>query len=476
MLAEARRLRDNAQFAEAVKLLDAHLQGQPDDVEAARLRAQTLYWLKDFAKARSAYAEALRRHPDHEALRLDYARVLMETGDLRMAMTLLNARHQWGSGFADAATLRGTILYWQGDLAAATRSFKDALARNPEQQDAARQLREIRLLTSPWLRVTPAVWHDDQPLDHAGVALEAGWFLTPLTTMSLRSQPVRHSTALARTFWQNELEISHVHPGARLETRLGAGAFRRPGENLRWTGRASLGLRAAGGITLRGHFERAPYLFTLASLETPILTNRLAGTVQLDTRGWLGEAALQRQAFPDANVVRSAYAWLLGPLVNESGQTFQAGYAFAAADADEDRFVLARPQQAFSPADPGFDFSGVYDPYYTPARSVTHSLIGAFRIGKPAELVLRGGGSYGFRAREDATAFYSSGGELLSVIGRRSYTPWSARASLEIPANPSFTFTVAGESGATAYYRWTGARLDLHYRFVAHDTRGSQLR
>ena len=466
-IGEARRLRDTARFAEAVELLEAHLAQQPDDVEAARLRAQTLYWLKDNEGARAAYADALARHPGHEGLRIDYAQMLAETGDLRDARDVL-APVVAGDASGRAATLLGTILYWQGDFTGAKRQFEQALRRDPGLVDAVRQLREIRFVASPWIRVAPTLWHDDQPLDRAGVAVEGGWFLTPLLSVTVRSEPMRTSTASARTFWSNEVELSHVAPAAGLDTRLSLGVFRRPGspQSLEWTGRGALGLRAGPGVTLRGRIARAPYLHTAASLETPTMATTAGGSVHLDAQGWLGEAAVERQFFPDENAVRSAYAWVLAPIVRRETAALQVGYAIAAANADEDRFALASPQQPVLPDDPRFDFSGVYRPYYTPARSLVHSALVGLSAGTARGPMLRAGGSYGFRAREDATAFQPSNGQVIAVVGRRDFTPWTARVSLEVPASPSFTFGVGGEAGRAAYYRWTSAWIGLIYRFV----------
>jgi len=464
-VAEARRLRDGGRFDEAVKVLDAHLREHPDDAEAERLRAQTLYWLKELAGADAAYAAALQRHPDHEGLRLDYARMLAETGRLHEAAALLDAPRD-GRRSAEASALLGTIHYWRGDLAGAKRLFEAALRRDPAHQEAARQLREIRAVSAPWLRIEPRLWHDDQPLDTAGVTVEAGWFFTPLTSIAVRSRPVRYSTESAQTFWLNEVEFSSVAPLARLETRLGAGAFRGRGGGYEWTGQATVGIRAGGGVTLRGRLDRSPYTSTLASVDEPIMTVIAAASLHVDRRGWLGEATIRRDAYPDENAVRSAYAWLLAPIAVGTQGRLQAGYAIAAADADEDRFVLARPQQPYPPTDPRFDFSGVYRPYFTPARQLTHSALAAVTAGRSGGPVFKVGGSYGFRAGEDASAFQASGAQVISVIERRDYTPWTARASLEIPASPLVSFSFGGEAGRTAYYRWATAQLALTFRFI----------
>jgi hypothetical protein len=54
-----------------------------DRGEPARLLAQTLYWLKDIVGARAVYETALRRHPEDSTLRLQYGRMLAETGIAR---------------------------------------------------------------------------------------------------------------------------------------------------------------------------------------------------------------------------------------------------------------------------------------------------------------------------------------------------------------------------------------------------------
>lgn len=478
-LDEARRLRDSKAFVEAVKVLERHLEQSPEDVEAARMRAQTLYWLKEYARARAAYAAALAQHPRHEGLRIEYARMLAETGDLRGARGLLEDISRQSGSSAEANALLGTVLYWNGDLTGAKKQFLEALKKDPGHQASARQLNEIETVSASWVRIAPNLWFDDQPLDRAGIALEAGWFATPLLSLAFRSQPDRYSAEGSLTFWTTEVELSHFAPAARLETRVSAGMFRRPDadESLEWIGRGEAAVRAGGGVTLRGRVDRAPYLSTVASLDIPVTTDTITGLVQwTHGAGWLAEAALQRQRFPDANVVQSAYGWVLAPLVRRGRSQLQAGYAFSSADAEEDRFVLARPEQPVPPSNPQFDVSGVYRPYYTPARVLTHSLISAVTAGASSGLTFRTGGSYGFRAHEDATVFLPLGDQIVASTARRSFTPWTARASLDIPASRALVVSARAESGRTAFYRWTTASVHLLVRFLPSEDGRSQSR
>ena len=475
LVREAQRLRDRGEFAAALQLLDKRLEQSPDDAEAARLRAQTLYWMKDVERARAGYATAVGRHPGNTRLRLDFARMLAETGNRSAARALLEPLRRDSSASAEADALLGTLAYWDGDYTGARRLFLSALRADPAQHEAARQLREIQLISAPWLRVSPSLWHDDQSLDRSAVALEAGWFVSPLLSLTVRSHPARYSAGASRTFWSNEVEISHFAPAAHLETSAAAGAFRRPGDptSVDWTGRLAVGLRAGAGVTLRGRVERAPYLHTVASLQIPVMADTALGLVHWNhSRGWIGEAALQRQQFPDGNIVRTRYGWLLAPLVHGAHSQLQAGYAVAGANADEDRFTFAQPQQPFPPADPRFSLAGVYTPYYTPARVFTQSAIAAITAGKRTGPVLRADGSYGFRAAEDATVFEVVGDQVVAAIHRRHYSPWTVRAALEIPATPALSWNVSGEAGRTAFYRWTTARLQITYRFLPEERTG----
>ena len=147
---------------------------------------------------------------------------------------------------------------------------------------------------------------------------------------------------------------------------------------------------------------------------------------------------MQHQRFPDANVVRSAYAWLLAPLARGANGQLQAGYSAAVADADEDRFVLATAAATLSSDRSALRLRRSL-PSLLHARAYRRLIRSSRRSAREAERpVLRAGGSYGFRAREDVTTFMESRGQVVGSVARRSYTPWTLRGSLEIPTSPSF--------------------------------------
>jgi len=469
---EAERLVAVRDFTAAARVLRAHLAQQGGDLEAARLFAQTLYWAGDVAGARAAFEAALPRHPADPYLRIDFARMLVETGNGGRARTLLVPLLDAPEVRAHARTLLGTLAYWEGDLTAAARLFAAALASDPTQADARRQLREIRLLTAPWVRVAPAAWRDDQPLDWQGATLEAGWFPAPLTSVRAGVEARRYSaTGGTIAIWLAEAAVRHYVPDARLDLELAGGAVQRTIDgtaSTAWTGRGAAGLRLPHQVTLGAHVERRPYLYTTASLETPIMVGAAAVELRLDhPRGWLGQAAIERQQYPDDNTLDTAYAWLLAPVARTSGGHVQAGYAFSIEDAAESRFTLT---------DAGTALTGAYLPYYTPARVVKHAAIGAAAIALSPRATLRLGGSIAVSATEDAPAFVPTAAGTTLVFERRAFTPWDGRASIDIAAGDSALIALSGEIGRGAFYHWARAGLQVTWRFTSGARRLSRAR
>jgi hypothetical protein len=133
-------------------------------------------------------------------------------------------------------------------------------------------------------------------------------------------------------------------------------------------------------VTLRARVERAPYLHTIASLDTPVMVQTLAGLLQLNQRGWTGEAAYQREDYPDNNATRTAYGWMMAPLARQQDALVQVGYAFSYSDADATRFALVSPTQPYPPGDPRFSRRTLRAPYYA-NRLLTHAAIGAVALG-----------------------------------------------------------------------------------------------
>jgi tetratricopeptide (TPR) repeat protein len=468
---EAQRLRNGGDFAAAAKLLRAELDRRPNDGEVARLLAETLYWLHDPRGAQALYETIVQRHPQDTTSRLAYARMLSEIGELRRAQTVATPLLQVPATRVEANVLVGTVAYWRGDLTSAQRHFQTALQLNPSQSEARRQLDEIRSVTASWLRVSASSEQDDQPVEFRHAAIEGGWFLNPLSPLTLRFETRRYdlSDGARQTVWDGEAALAHYAPALRLDTEIRGGVHRRLsfGNSVDWKGAVAAGFRLPGHLSVRAMFERAPYLHTVASLETPIFSRTLSGIGRWqDPRGWLGEWGYQQQRYPDGNTVRSVYGWQLVPFVFRKTAELRAGYAFSRDHADESRFVLAMTSQPYPPSDPAFDLSGRYDPYYTPSHVKKHSVIVATMFQPSRGATVRVAGTYAFRATEDAPLLYVGTGAIERTFYERSFFPRSTRGSLDLSVSRRVIISASAEAGRTAFYTWKRAGLQLTYRLA----------
>lgn len=479
-VAHAVRLRDAGDLAGAALALRSHLAQHPTDGDATRLLAQTLYWSKDVAGALAVYEVALPRNPGDWALRLEYGRMLAETGDAARARGVVEPLTRVTAARGQAEALLGTLAYWQGDLGGAKRRLTAALNADPAQPEARRQLREIAVATAPWLRLSSDLGRDDQPLDRLGWMAEGGWHPTPLSALAVRvrSARLRSGDSISLDLTGGEVSLSHYVPMARLELEGAGGALRRSGSaTADWTGRVGLGLRLPGRAVLGVQAERAPYLYSLASLDTVVVSRTV--TARLDwshPRGWLGQAALQRQRYPDANTISMAHVWALAPVLRRTGAELQLGYSASAQDAKESRFVLAAPQQPFAPHDPRFRTEGRYSPYYTPSNLVTQAVLAAASFRPAPALTARASGSYGIRAAEDAPVFSVTTGAAGPAaverrVYRRDFAPWTARAAIEVRPSGDWELALTGEALRTAFYTASSVGLQATYRFVGAATR-----
>lgn len=476
-IAEARRQHDAGSLAAVEGLLRPYLENHPDNGDAARLLAQSLYWLKRPAEARTLYEAALLRHPRDVTLRLDYGRMLVETNDRSRARAVLAPLNGSAASGGRADALLGTLAYWDGDFTTAARLFRDALRADTSQTEARRQLGEIRMLTAPWIGAAMELRHDDQSLDRTGGVVQAGWYATPLLALSAHVRPMqfRLGDTVTRTVATAEVALSDYMPDVRLETEVAAGALQRSyGASSDWTGRLMLGFRLPRHVTLRLRAEREPYLYTLASLSTPVSTQSFATTLDLGVPdGWLAQVSANWERYPDANVVSTGYGWLLAPLLRGPDGALQVGYSVAAQNANDNRFVLARPNQPYSPSDPRYSTLGVYAPYYTPHNLLAQSVLLAVMLRPATGVEFRATGAYGVRATDDAPVFHvitvasPPSVSVARAFYRRSFTPWTARASLGAPLSEGWRLDITGEYGRTAFYQSTTAMVQLTYRFVA---------
>ena len=467
-LRSARALSDSARFGDAIAMLRPYLLSHPTNGDAARLLSQVLYWVHDVQGARAIADSSLALHPEDTALRLQYASMLIDIGDAERATAVLSPLLE-SPERGRALGLFGMLAYWQGDLSKARTLFIEALRLRGDQPEVRRQLSLILDATAPLVGAEVAVMHDDQTITSVNLNAEVAWHPTPLLRIGARTDPTYFvlGDSATRELSTAEVSLTDYIPAARLGLDLAAGGVQRSfGSSTDWRGRAGLSLRLPSHFTASVRGERAPYVSTLSSLATAVMTNTATAIVHLDSPvGWLGEASIATQRFPDDNSVNSAYVWMLAPLVHRSAGSLQVGYSLARQDAAESRFVLAHPVQPVPVTSNRFDFSGRYAPYYTPQNMTSHSVLTAATVAVSSRATLRANASVGVHAVEDATTFHAiAPSTVSSVVARRSFAPWNVGAGIDITGHSGFALSSSAQFMHTAFYTAASGAVGLSYR------------
>ncbi len=477
-IAEARRLRDANDFAGAAALMRSYVESHPDDPGSARFAALMAYWSKDQPTADAIYAGAIGRHPSDAELRLEYGRFLVETGkpsrarDVLAPLTANRSTSNSARQIARARTLLGTADYWRGDFTGARNEFRTALALDSSLADARRQLLEIETAAAPWVRVGTDLWDDDQPLRYASFNAEGGWFVTPLTPIDVRARSsVYDADSASHAILAAEASVTSYFPAAHLDLAAGAGVLDRSfGEALDWTARVSLGVRLPGTVQLQAKYARSPYTNTVRSLDQGIMVQALEANARFGKAvSWNGELGARHEIYPDDNSVSSGFGWILAPLASGEKGALHIGYGFTAQSAAESRF-LPRADVNVRPGDPPTMIPGEYNPYYTPDNLRVHSALANASVRPTRQLRIEAGGRYALSAREDAPVLYGVASPPSATVERtfyeRSFTPWSARGTMDWNATPAMRISLGAEHGREAYYQFTTARVELTYTFV----------
>ena len=481
-LAEARRLRDAGEFAAAAALVRPYVEAHPETPGSARFAALMFYWAKDVRTADSIYAAALARHPRDHDLRLEYAQLLVETGNGSRARAVLtpiapssidSATDVPATTLARGSGLLGTLAYWSGDFVDARRHFAEALRLDSSHAEARRQLREIEMATATWFRVGAAGWDDDQPLQRFTASAEGGWFANPLTPLTLRAQATRFDAdGFAETVSVVDGTLAAYVPKGRLELSLGAGLLQRTvGDGTDWTGRAALGVRLPASTLLQVSAQRTPYFNTVASLSTPIMTRSVDGLLRWRHNGWMAEAVARQETYPDENDITTGYAWFLAPLVRRAGGMLQAGYSFTAQSATSNHFVPRDDAPVFPPRPAPITVPGEYDPYYTPQNLRVHSALASARFAPNERWTLTTDITIPIHARDDAPVLIAvpspPDGDIVRAYNDRRFSPWNVRGGIDIALTEAAHVALSLEHGQRAYYEFSSVSLSGTYTFVA---------
>ncbi len=381
-LQQAKALRDNGKYRKSMELFDAYHKAHPDDMNATWLYAQTAYWSKHYSLSSVLYEEAISKAPKNKELRLDYAKMLTNTGDLGKADQVLQKYTADYPADPEAWFYMAKVRYWQGDEKKALVLLGNLLKNVPDYQPALKLRKEILGNRAPWLRLMAAYSFDDQPMEMLMPVLDGGWHLSSLGNPDFQlTVPVRFDSTnfIAQGFRAgNKFNFTK----ADLSIYLNAGIFNYSTLNsLDWTGDLLIEKHFFRKLRISAELRRMPYLSTLSSTKTPVLENHLSALVAWDDMDhWNGQVSYEASTFStDNNNIQSFCGWVFAPAIKPGRFDFHFGYGYNYSTSKESMFVSEKPlDDLISDWTADMTIEGIYNPYFTPNNQRVHSLLGIF--------------------------------------------------------------------------------------------------
>ncbi len=463
----------NKDFKEADRLLTLYTTSKPE-IHSLRLHAQILYWMKNFARSAQVYETALAAFPDSNILKLDYGRLLFETKNLRKAQLLLTDYLVTDSMNAEANILLSHIDLWKGRLSTAKQRSLLMLTWYPGNKESIGILREINNQTTPYLNAHVQVLSDDQPMKAAATHIEMARYKSRYFYPSLSVTINRFSVT------ENVLGSSIVQAGnqftfGKFSLSLMAGLFQTTESDLKLIGKVAISQKLSNYFTADAILEKRPYQFTTASVKTPVIPLVQSLAIRYNhSEKWLGKAEYEVQSFGDHNRVQTAYFWFLAPVLSKDFFNLKTGYGLTYADAHSSKYQANEPLNLVRVKYPLYShIPGTYDPYFTPIKQLSNSLLIVFKSKVSPVITMSCRGSFGLLARADNPYLYldKSRGNVYFINGTTyslKYTPIEVVSDVSVKLSTRLSTTAVYTYRSLLFYKRHEGLLQFKYLFI-HD-------
>lgn len=467
-ISQARSLINEKKFEDALQLLSAY-NSNNSNLEAMRIHAQLLYWMKKFDEANALYEKTLSLFPDAVSVKLDYGRMLFQLSRFSKARLSLNDYLIFDSTHLETNTMLAYIDLWTGHIAAAKKRAALLERHNPGNGDAAYILQQISIYTAPYIKIGGAVYSDDQPLQSQRFEPEAGfyqsWIFSPFIKASLYSFDADRNYKTSWIEAGNKISFA----SSKTDLEFSAGYFQANNYSGTMSWKVKLDQKISTALSFDVASQKKPYQYTLNSIKYPFLYQVTEIGLNLDNKKhWLARGAFQNQGFDDGNKVYTAYLWFLAPLIQKNDFSLKAGYSFSYANANQNNF---EPKNQSFPPVLNTEVDGIYNPYFTPADQTIHSLLGSLHIPFSKFVSFTSRLNIGISAHaSQPSLFVDKKGTGPFFINKKfesySYTPVEFSSELQLNLSQNFFITGNYIYNSLIFFKSHSANILLKYLFI----------
>ncbi len=462
-LSLAKNLRTQGKWQEAAQLLTI-FQQKHNDVNAIWLLAQTESWLGHYKNSEKYYQKAINLAPNNDFIVIDYAKALLEMGNLEKSLRLLERMEQYEKKYSAAFFLKSKILYWKGDYPKAWQAIGKSVALDANNPEAWELWRNIRHSKATWLELNMGYATDNQPLKMLPPSISAGkrvnnWFSPFATLEHYGFTTDSDQTSAQRLVVGNT--FSNLLTGFELKTS--AGLVRFPNQKTDFTAVFTLKMPLFSQLSLDLHAAHQPFFATTTSVDSNLSSNHFLVDLHYENPKIVeAVVAYDGNQFSDKNNVSTVYAWAISPSLLPKGKkdqhfSLQLGYAFNYSDAPTNVFTPRKTvAQTLINYDATAQITGFYNPYFTPKAQTIHAAIVNFK-GVQKNISFGASGSYGFSATTSTPYFYLTKNAANAIVFGKDYTqipytPFDVNAFLGVKIGEKYTLKASYTFQKTFFY------------------------
>ena len=441
------------------------------DINALRLHAQLIYWMKDFDRSIALYEETLQFFPAPSPVHLDYARVTYSLGKFPKTQKLLKIYKQFDSSNAEADIMTAYIDLWNGKNKSAQKIAEQLLAKYPGNAEATDIMSKIHSWTVPYAKAGMQIISDDQPVKGQSYYAEAGvyksWLFAPTVQTVLYRFKMNDSS-----FHSSWVQLGNtIQLGMKTKLKFKGGLFQQNGRNSELSGGAEISRQITKHFSLQAMVDKRPYQYTMSSIRNIVMENVSGVSVNYNRNDkWYGKSGYDAYKYGDDNKIRIAYLWIIAPVVSTPHFSVSGGYAFRYADALKTTYTSKKTMsEVVGNWPPVNGIPGFYNPYFTPEAQTAHSALASIKISPTKKLKFTSSLNIAFSAKADNPYLYvdshDNGLYFNHGFAKVNYTPTSWVNELSLAASSKLFVTANYSFDKLLYYQGHRGSIELKYVF-----------
>ena len=459
---KAKQLLVEKKFKLAEDLLEKQYKKNYNDLEFVWLYAYSAHQNKHNKLSVKLYDKAISIAPENNDLKLEYAKMLYETGELSAAEKQINILKKNNTDNYEVLLLDASILFWNGKFNKSKESLNKLDQLYPNNNLASAMRASIDETKAAFIQLNVNYLSDNQPLEAIYEQLKTGQYRSNMLypVLSLKNYNFNPSSQVIEASLSNMFQSANSGFSAKIE---GGIYFNELINQSNIIGEVFLKKNIFKNSNLKIGVNRKPYLSTQESTTIDLVQNNAFAALEIgNVKSFFINLTYNFQTFDDNNNIQTYSAWGITKPVFDSPLKIQLGYGFNYSNSET---ILYAPSITSNS-----EIKGTYSPYYTPDRQVINSGLILMNYTGFDKFKITAKGNYGFFAQNYSPYFLlsydTSTGNTTTVLQsfKNSFSPFDL--SLTIQFNISKNLTISAEAlyFDTYFYDSFNAGITLNYK------------